>query len=130
MVFELFNNEENKESYLNMKEAVIHFLQALNEDKSKAIYVMQHEIIPKVKTKEDIRYFLDMLAQFFEDLLNILSNREITIKSYATILGELANKLSHISDSLVEILKQRSIINLNVNTSLLLDHLTNYIVKE
>jgi len=128
---ELLKNKEEAESYKEMKEAVINFITALNSgEKGNAIYQVEHDISPLVKTKKDLRYFLDMLSQFFEDLLNIQSKRDITLKSYATILNDLADKLTHISDSLVEILKQRNIINLNVNSSLLLDHLTNYIVKE
>lgn len=130
-IFELINNKDDYEVYSNMKQAVLDFINALNDSEtSNATYVMEHSVISLVKSKEDLRYFLDMLAQFFEDLLNIISNRDVTLKSYDTILNELSHKLTHISDSLVEILKQRSIINLNVNNGLLLDHLVNFIVKE
>lgn len=130
-IYELLNNKDENEVYQDMKKAVVKFINALNEDeKGSAIYIMEHDIFSVVKSKEDLRYFLDMLSQFFEDLLNIQSNRSIILTSYATILNSLATKLRHVSSSLVEILKQRTIINLNVNSSLLLDHLTNFIVKE
>lgn len=129
-IYELMQSED-KETYFNMKEAVLMYLDALNNDENnKSIYIMEHEISPLVKSKEDLRFFLDMLSQFFEDLLNINSSRNITLLSYATILNDLSGKLGHISDSLIEIMKQRSLINLNLNTGLLLDHLANYIVKE
>ena len=56
--------------------------------------------------------------------------REITLKSYATILDNLYVKVPHIDASLMNILKLRNTINLNVNISLLIDHLIYQLVKE
>ena len=83
-----------------------------------------------MKSKESMRFFIDFLTEAFEDLLNITCNREITLESYATIFNDLAGKLPHINESLVEILKQRNLVNSNVNISLQLDHLILYITKE
>ena len=71
-----------------------------------------------------------MLVNAFEDLLNIQHDKSPILKSYDTILQELARKLSHIDESLIEILKDRNLINLNVNISLLMDHLVLHIIKE
>ena len=135
LIFELLNphedEEEEKENYLRGKEAFIDLLSALNSDNPKeAIYYVDKEIIPMIKSKESMRFFLDMLVQAFEDLLNIKCSRDITLESYATILNDLSNKLPHINESLLEIMKQRNIVNLNVNNSLQLDHLIIYITKE
>ena len=111
--------------------AFIDLLNALNSsDVREAIYYVDKEIIPMIKSKESMRFFLDMLVQAFEDLLNLKCSRDITLKSYATILGDLKSKLPHINESLLEIMKQRNIVNLNVNNSLQLDHLIIYITKE
>ena len=135
LIFELLNpkedEEEEKDNYLRGKEAFIDLLNALNSDNPKeAIYYVDKEIIPTIKSKESMRFFLDMLVQAFEDLLNIKCSRDITLESYATILNDLSNKLPHINESLLEIMKQRNIVNLNVNNSLQLDHLIIYITKE
>lgn len=135
LIFELLNpkedEEEEKENYLRGKEAFVDLLNALNSDSAKeAIYYVDKEIIPMIKSKESMRFFLDMLVQAFEDLLNIKCSRDITLESYATILNDLSNKLPHINESLLEIMKQRNIVNLNVNNSLQLDHLIIYITKE
>ena len=106
-------------------------LNALNSsDVREAIYCVDKEITPMIKSKESMRFFLDMLVQAFEDLLNLKCSRDITLKSYATILNDLEGKLPHINESLLEIMKQRNIVNLNVNNSLQLDHLIIYITKE
>ena len=95
-----------------------------------AIYYEQKEIVPIVKTKEEMRFFIDLLTEFFEDLLNKKCNRDIVLKSYDTILTSLSNKLPHIETSLSELLKQRNLVNSNVNISLQLDHLVMFISKE
>ena len=124
-------HKKNKDGYLKSKEVFNGLLNELTSgDKRDALYYTDTTLIPLVKTKETLRFFLDMLTEAFEDLLNLQCNREITLKSYDTILRNLVDKLPHINDSLVEILKQRSIVNVNINISLQLDHLVIYITKE
>ena len=125
------DSKEEKDNYMDAKNAFKEFLEALGkEDKREAIYYAQQSIIPLVKTKESARFFLDMLVEAFEDILNMQQGKLPFLKSYATILQELSEKLSHVDESLIEILKDRNLINLNVNTSLLMDHLVFRIIKE
>lgn len=131
LIYDVLDSKEDKENYEDAKDAFLKFLEALKDDESReAIYISQKNIIPLVKTKESARFFLDMLVEAFEDILNIQNGKEPILKSYVTILNELSQKLSHVSESLIEILKDRNIINLNVNTSLLMDHLVLHIIKE
>ncbi len=135
LIFDLLNkddkDDDTKEWYLRSKEAFNDLLNELNSgDKKDAQYYMDTVIVPLIRSKESMRFFLDMLTEAFEDLLNIKCSREITLKSYATILNELVNKLPHINESLMEILKQRNLVNVNINIPLQLDHLIIYITKE
>ena len=131
LIYDILDNKEEKESYESAKEAFVQFLDNLNkDDKREAIYFAQKSIIPLVKTKESTRFFLDMLTEAFEDILNIQQGKSPILTSYATILQDLSNKLSNVGDSLIEILKDRNLINLNVNVSLLMDHLVLSIIKE
>ena len=131
LIYDILDNKEEKESYESAKEAFVQFLDNLNkDDKREAIYFAQKSIIPLVKTKESTRFFLDMLTEAFEDILNIQQGKSPILTSYATILQDLSNKLSNVNESLIEILKDRNLINLNVNTSLLMDHLVFNIIKE
>ena len=53
-----------------MKDAICNLLNKLaDNDRAKAIFVMENEINPLVKSKEDMRYFLDILIDFFENSL-------------------------------------------------------------
>lgn len=131
-----FNKEaeehnERKMTYLAAKELLLGFLNALCEDdKRESIFYFQRQVIPMVKTKEFARYFLDMLSQFYEDILSMQNDKEIILKSYDTILRTLSNKLKFVDKSILEILKARNTINLNVNLSLLLDHLIFALTKD
>ena len=99
-------------------------------DKSDIIYRSQSNIINKVKSKESCRYFINMLVMAFEDMINIKNQKEAFLESYATILDNLANKLSHLDESLIELLKCSGVVNTNVNIALLIDHIFNIITKE
>lgn len=131
LIYDIVNNKEKVDDYKDAKDAFVDFLEALKkDDKREAIYYAQTSIIPLVKTKESARFFLDMLVEGFEDILNIQQGKSPILKSYDTILKELSDKLAHVDESLIEILKDRNLINLNVNTSLLMDHLVFSIIKE
>ena len=131
LIYDIVNDKEKVDDYKDAKDAFVDFLEALKkDDKREAIYYAQTSIIPLVKTKESARFFLDMLVEGFEDILNIQQGKSPILKSYDTILKELSDKLAHVDESLIEILKDRNLINLNVNTSLLMDHLVFSIIKE
>ncbi|MGM9874219.1 MAG: hypothetical protein ACI31G_04915 [Bacilli bacterium] len=116
--------------YTNAKEALIKFLNAIEKDEKEAIYIEEKEIQPLVKNKESMRFFLDLLINFFEQILLKQNNREVLLKSYDEIITTLNNKLENIDNSLIELMKGRSLLNLNINSSLLLDHLTLTILKK
>ncbi len=131
LIYEFVNNKNENSFYYKAKGLISDLFDTLiNATRKQAIFYFQSKIIPEIKTKETLRFFLDLLVLFFEDMLSIKYQKEIILKSYDTILEPLVKKLPHIEDSLVEILKQRNLINTNVNMSLLLDHLIFYIVKE
>ena len=131
LIYDFLNDEEQSNNYFEAKKALKGLLDTMLNGKSRdVIYYSQKEIVPKINSKEELRFFIDFLSQVYEDMLNIISNREISLKSYDTILNSLVKILPHIEDSLVEILKTRNIVNLNVNIGLLLDHLIIKLVKE
>ncbi len=131
LIYDILQNEDEKDRYESVKEMFDELLDALKEkDFPKAIYYTEKNINPKMKTKEQMRLFLDILIQAFEDLLNIQNHCDIYLKSYEDSLKELVNILPHIEESLIELLKNRTLINANVSVSLLCDHVINYITKE
>ena len=131
LIEDILEDEDEKERYENVKNLYESLLNSLREnDFKKAIYYAEKDIIPSIKTKEAMRLFIDMLIQTFEDLLNIQNHCDIYLNSYEESLKDLSSKLPHIQESLIELLKNRSLINANVSTALLCDHIINYITKE
>ena len=131
LIAEILADEDERNSYEDAKSAFNEFLNALaKDDKRDLIYFAQSNLIPLVKTKESARFFLDMLTEAYKDILTIQNGGYPILESYATILEQLANKISNTQESLIEILKDRNLINTNVNISLLIDHLVLHITKE
>jgi DNA polymerase-3 subunit delta' len=131
LISEILADEDENDSYQAGKEAFVNFMQELSKDDPReVIYFAQTNIVPLVKTKESARFFIDMLTQGFKDILSIKNGDSPILQSYATMLTELANKLTDVQGILIELLKDRNIINMNINVTLLIDHLVLHIIKE
>ena len=131
LIYDFLMDEEESDNYKEAKKALNGLLDVMSGGNRKdVVYYSQTNIVPLIKTKEELRFFVDLLSQVYEDVLNIQLNREISLKFYEEILRNLSTKLPHVQSSLVEILKTRNVINLNVNIGLLLDHIIYSITKE
>ena len=131
LIKEILDDKANNNAFFTAKECFEDILSVMDEgDKSDIIYRSQSNIVNKVKTKESCRYFINMLVMAFEDMINIKNQKEAFLESYATILANLSQKLSHLDESLIELLKCSSVVNTNVNIALLIDHLFNIITSE
>ena len=131
LILDYLQDEELSAPYHIAKEMVLSLLTSLsNGDDKEAIFYMQSKVGVLINKKESLRFFLDMLAHFFTDIVNIQNSSTITLTSYDTILKALANNIKHAENGLLEIQKQRNLINLNLNIPLQLDHLILEIVKE
>jgi len=131
LIKDKISDEDFVSSYQDIKKSLDTFLDLLAaNNKSALIYQTDKNILPLIKSKEDIRFFLDFLAETFQDVLSIKHGNLPYLKSYDTILNQLADSLTNVDERLLVILKHRSMVNLNVNAPLLVDHLINEIVKE
>lgn len=125
------SNEDFLASYSDIKKCLDDFLELLTLNNVESlIYQVDKSILPIIKTKEDIRFFLDFLVEVFQDIISIQHGKLPYLKSYDTILNQLTHSLTNVDEKLISILKHRSMINYNVNSSLLIDHLINELVKE
>lgn len=131
LIYDFLMDEEESDNYKEAKKALNGLLDVMSSGNRKdVVYYSQTNIVPLIKTKEELRFFVDLLSQVYEDVLNVQLNREISLKFYEEILRDLSTKLPHVQSSLVEILKTRNVINLNVNIGLLIDHLIINLMKE
>jgi DNA polymerase III subunit delta' len=127
---ELVSIESQNEDYKEAKAGFETALKALSMPRSGAIFSFEKDVIGDVSTKEDARYFLDMLSLAYKDLIAIKDNRLIYLTSYGTLLKPLSISLPHLENSLLEIMKARGQLDLNLSVPLLLEHLINYLTKE
>lgn len=131
---ELVKESVDSDYYIVAKEAFSIALNALAKGRDEAIFAFETSIIPLFSrgnnNKEKARFFFDMLSLAFKDLVSKKNNQPYILSSYATLLDELVVKLPHIEDSLVEIMKDRGQLDLNINPGILIEHLANYLTKE
>ena len=131
LIYDFIKDEEINENYFEAKKGLLGFIDVLmNGNYKDVIYYEQTVVNPLIKTKEELRFFVDLLAEVYEDILNIQCDREIYLKSLSEQINALANKLNNVKESLVEILKTRNTVNLNINIGLLIDHLILKLMKE
>ena len=131
LIKEIIDDKESNEAFFTAKECFEEVLNVLDEgDLKDAQFVADSNVVNKVKSKESCRYFINMFVMAFEDMINIKNQKNAFLETYATILENLANKLSHLYESLIELLKCSSLVNTNVNISLLIDHVFYIIAKE
>ena len=131
LIKEIIDDKENNEIFFTAKQCFEEVIQVMEEsDKDALIYYVQGNISNQIKSKEACRYFINMLVMAFEDMIAISNEKQPFLESYATILEHLSQKLSHISESLIELLRCATAINTNVNITLLIDHIFYIITKE
>ena len=131
LIFELIESKnEDYETYIKVKESVSKLSNLVISDKREAIYYTQSELVPVFKGTYELRMYIDVLTQFITDVINLSSDNEIVLKCQHPILESLSKKLNKPSEILIELLKIKSQINLNVNPSLILDHITFLLVGE
>ena len=131
LIKEILDDKESNNAFFTAKQCFEDIMQVLEEgDTNDVIYASQTNIVNQIKSKEACRYFINMLVMAYEDMINIQNQKNAFLESYATILNNLSNKLSHLDESLIELLKCSGVVNTNVNIALLIDHLFYIITKE
>ena len=131
LIKDILDDQDNNEAFFLAKKCFEETLQVMDENNSDTlIYYVQTNISNQIKTKESCRYFINMLVMAFEDIIAVNNQKNPFLESYATILEHLSSKLSNINESLIELLKCASVINTNVNITLLIDHIFYTITKE
>lgn len=131
LIKEIIDDKDSNTAFFLAKNCFEEMITVLEEgDANDIIYKSESDIVNKIKSKESCRYFINMLVMAFEDMINIKNQKNAFLESYATILENLANKLSRLDESLIELLKCSGVVNTNVNIALLIDHLFYTITKE
>ncbi|HHT66618.1 MAG TPA: DNA polymerase III subunit [Erysipelotrichaceae bacterium] len=131
LVKQILDNPEENEAFMMAKTCFEQTMEAIYEGtKDDVINFGQSIVSPRIKSKESCRYYINMLVMAYEDILAIKNGKPPFLQSYATMLEHLVDKLNHHDESLIELLKCSTALNLNVNIALLIDHIFYTITKE
>lgn len=126
---ESIKNNIEEENFVIAKQALNDQLNAMLMSRDDAIFTCQRLVEPKMKSGIVTRMYLKLLSQVFQDLNNLQVNGEIIFTCYANIYEGLLEKLNNLDKSLLVIMSSMKKLELNVNTSLLLDHIIFEITK-
>ena len=127
---DMLENHVNKDNdYLVAKEGLNLFIDALLKDKNEVIYVANKNLLEFINSKQSGRYFFDLLSAVFIDVENIFYKNEPFLQTIKEKLQQINDKIIHVDEVLFEILKTRESLSLNVNVSLILDHIANIIIN-
>ena len=126
---ESMKNNIEEENFVVAKQALNDQLNAMLMSRDDAIFTCQRLVEPKMKSGIVTRMYLKLLSQVFQDLNNLQVNGEIIFTCYANIYEGLLEKLKNLDKSLLVIMSSMKKLELNVNTSLLLDHIIFEITK-
>ncbi|MDR0935031.1 MAG: hypothetical protein LBM03_01840 [Erysipelotrichaceae bacterium] len=121
--------KSNKDYHL-AKDALIATIEGLSLDINEATFIVETKVLPLLSSKELSRMYFDMLIALFEDIESSKYSNSIYLNELSDKITLLAEKLKNTDVILFEILKSRSYISLNINSSLLLDHIMYIIRKE
>lgn len=131
LIKDTLDDKDSNEAFFLAKKCFEETLQVMDENnKDTLIYFVQSNVSNQIKSKESCRYFINMLVMAFEDMIALSNEKAPFLESYGTMLEHLANKLSNVNESLIELLRCASVINTNVNITLLIDHIFYTITKE
>lgn len=125
----LIKENYQNENYLEVKDCFNKLVNNL-DNQNELIYLIDKEISPIIKSKENARMLLDMLSDFFTNIIKYKNQEDIFLKSYDKIIKDISIKLNNIESSLLEIISLRSKLDLNLNTTSLFEHLAIFINKE
>lgn len=116
-------NMSKDETYLFIKDIFKNYIISLSDSLLEGYYYLQKVAIVNIKTKEQIRLFIDMLAFFFKELMY----KKINIKTESNIMLDYQDAIIKQVDNLENIYKEimftRGRIELNVTISLIIEHL-------
>lgn len=121
--------KSNDSDYINAKEYVFNFINFLNNKVELKVFI-ENELIKKLKSKQSIRFFFDLLIVFFKDALRLSLNEDIILKEAINYLTLIANNIVNIDDAILKLMDYRNELNFNLNTSLLFVNLVENIIGD
>ncbi len=132
---QILKEKSEDQSYIDGKNVFLATLDTFSKESDDILFYFENETLPfllNAKKNGDFltpQMFLDMLALAFKDAISLKEGQNITLNSYKEQISGMAYTLKHLNESLAEVLKTRTILNTNINSTLVLIHLFLFITE-
>jgi DNA polymerase III subunit delta' len=126
----LIEEESTSKNYLAAKGAFDALLPALSSSFAEARYVAESEVIPALKERPALRYFIEMMGLFFQDVCLAKAKAPLKMPSYAKMSEAFAANYPSPSEALLFVMKLRQEADTNINGGLLILHMLYQLSKE
>lgn len=120
-----YNSLSNDELIEKISSA-IDFVNNYEKKKIKILLTFQKKYLGKLKEKEDIVFFLEIILLYYMDIIQYIIKNKIEIfDSYNSNIQEIATKntINQLNNKIQKIIKYKNLVKYNVNTNLLFDKL-------
>ena len=119
---------DNKD-YQNLKKSIIKYLETLIDDPHKARFILETEVFDSLKTDYLSRFFFDAIIVFLKESINLEFDISNYLKTNATLLKNLYNKIQNIDTSIFSISELKNNLDLYINKTLLLEQIHNILKR-
>lgn len=134
-ILSFFYIDENKikeasldKSNIDIINNTLEYLNLLTTNVNKAQFVLLNNLIPILSTNESLEFFLNLILIFLEESIKYKFKNETTLKTNENLIKNLYNNLDNIDNSILEIIKLKDTIYLNINKSLILERM-HFVIK-
>ena len=126
----LIEEEANNKYYLAAKSSFDALLPALIRSQQEARYVAEIQIIPALKERPALRYFIEMMNLFLQDVSAAKAHAPLKMSSYAKMSEAFSERLKNPNAALLFMMKLRQEADTNINGGLLILHMLYQLSKE
>ncbi|HBS10771.1 MAG TPA: hypothetical protein DEA28_03510 [Firmicutes bacterium] len=109
------------DNYLESKSDILTLLNCIN-DKESLKFTIESNILPKLTSKEEARFFFDIFTIFIKEALKYKINKTTLLTSYVNILNSLIKEVNNLDDAILILMNSRNELNYNLNINLLVLH--------
>ena len=126
----LIEEESKTKNYLAAKGAFDALVPALVSDIAEARFIAENEVIPALKERPALRYFIEMMGLFLQDACLAKAHASIKMPSYAKMSEAFAANHENPNADLLSVMKLRQETETNINGGLLILHMLYQLAKE
>ncbi len=115
---ETIKNETTNEDYIEALNYLENFINNIGNKVELRVYT-ETQLIKKLKSKQSIRFFIDLLIVLFKEALRFSLNENLIMKESLEYIKLIVENVIKIDDAILKLMNYRNELNYNLNTSLM-----------